>query len=527
MMKLCMLIYMLAIVVASLICCSSMYHDLVIQVSEQKGNDNKTCLIAPDSICQSLEFIFTYLQNYSRNITILLDSMILLRNEVTLNNSEFLTIKGRHKSSKIICTAKCKQSGHGGILFYNAHYLMLSNITITSCCGTSNMYHATLMLYACSDITIRYFSIHKSTNGSALVLINPQGVININTCIFTKNGRQQRLASNTSFAGGIHLQFSERVQTNVTIRKCRFQSNIAPRYDSASLLIPTDWKGNSIGGGMCIALLEGTLGVNIQILNSIFHNNKANWGGGLCLYLQKYAHKNYILVFNSTFMKNHGNVGGGGVQVRIGEQESGLGNYTIILFKKVTFSHNTARFGGGTSINAMFISNATETESHLQFINCSWFNNYGQYSPAVDLSPSRFQQSNQGYLPIPLFKDIIVIDNHVLKPKLWGHYHVIQGVFVITRFFARFQGLVIFKRNWYSALYLTNGRAIFDRYSHVIFHSNRAIRGGAIAIHGFSGIILNDNSQFQFINNSATNVGGGIFYASSDPREYLKEDRVS
>ena len=65
----------------------------------------------------------------------------------------------------------------------------------------------------------------------------------------------------------------------------------------------------------------------------------------------------------------------------------------------------------------MFISNATETEGILQFINCSWFNNYGRYSPAIDLSPTRFQQSNQGYLPIPLFKDIIVIDNHVLKPK--------------------------------------------------------------------------------------------------------------
>ena len=69
---------------------------------------------------------------------------------------------------------------------------------------------------------------------------------------------------------------------------------------------------------------------------------------------------------------------------------------------------------------------------------------------------------------------------------------------------------------------MTNRRTIFDRNSHVIFHSNWAIRGGAIAIHGFSGIILNDNSQFQFINNSAANVGGGIFYASSDPREYFE-----
>ena len=33
---------------------------------------------------------------------------------------------------------------------------------------------------------------------------------------------------------------------------------------------------------------------------------------------------------------------------------------------------------------------------------------------------------------------------------------------------------------------------------------------------------MNDNSQFQFINNSAANVGGGIYYASSDPREYFE-----
>jgi hypothetical protein len=199
---------------------SGMYHDLVIQVSKQKGSDNETCLTAPDSFCQSLEFITTYLQNYSRNITILLDSKILLRTEVTFNNSEFLTIKGRRKSSKIICTAKCKKGDHGigGIIFYNAHYLMLSNIRITSCCGTPyNIYRATLMFYACSGITIEYVSMHKSKNGSALILINPQGVVNINTCVFTKNGHQKRLASNTSFAGGIHLQFSERVQTKLML----------------------------------------------------------------------------------------------------------------------------------------------------------------------------------------------------------------------------------------------------------------------------------------------------------------------
>ena len=131
--------------------------------------------------------------------------------------------------------------------------------------------------------------------------------------------------------------------------------------------------------------------------------------------------------------------------MRLGEQESGLENY--ILFKRVIFINNTARFGGGTSINAMFISNVTEAEGIVQFTNCTWFNNYGRYSPAVDLSPCRFQQSNQGYLPIPLFKDITVTENHVIKPKARRLNHVVQGVFAITRFFVHFQGTLLFKRN--------------------------------------------------------------------------------
>jgi hypothetical protein len=84
---------MLTIVVASPISSSrssnGMYHDLVIQVSERKGRTIKhACMTAPDSFCQSLEFIATYLQNYSRNVTILLDSKTLLPNEIIFNNSE-------------------------------------------------------------------------------------------------------------------------------------------------------------------------------------------------------------------------------------------------------------------------------------------------------------------------------------------------------------------------------------------------------------------------------------------------------
>ena len=67
-MKTCGLINILAVIAvsATLICSSrpSMYHNLVIEVNEQKGSDNETCLTISDSFCQSLEFITIIIVSY-------------------------------------------------------------------------------------------------------------------------------------------------------------------------------------------------------------------------------------------------------------------------------------------------------------------------------------------------------------------------------------------------------------------------------------------------------------------------------
>ena len=69
---------------------------------------------------------------------------------------------------------------------------------------------------------------------------------------------------------------------------------------------------------------------------------------------------------------------------------------------------------------------------------------------------------------------------------------------------------------------MTSGRAVFESYSEVQFIDNVGINGGAISANGFSTIIINDNSQFHFVNNSAVRFGGAIYYASSDQREYFE-----
>ena len=212
------------------------------------------------------------------------------------------------------------------------------------------------------------------------------------------------------------------------------------------------WNGNS-------AILNATSGTKINMSNCTFANNNATWGGGLCIYMRRGSYDNKIAISNSTLVGNIAHWGGGGLHIRLGALSNNSQNY--ISFDGVAFEANSAQvFGGGTSITALLVSNAPKPGDTIQFINCTWHRNSAQYSAAVDLSPYRFQQSRQGYSPIPLFKDITIQSNYATINGI--NYNVIvQGVFVVTRFTAHFQGSIYFQDNSYTALYLTSGRAVF------------------------------------------------------------------
>ena len=132
---------------------------------------------------------------------------------------------------------------------------------------------------------------------------------------------------------------------------------------------------------MAVVLLDGTHSTKINISNCVFTNNKAMWGGGLCVYVQRGTHNNIISVSNSTFVKNSAYWGGGGLQVRLGELDEKSQNH--ICFQGIIFKRNRAIFGGGTSVSALLLSYIPKPGQVLQFINCTWQGNTGQYSPAI------------------------------------------------------------------------------------------------------------------------------------------------
>ena len=527
------LLALLLILAASVSVQASVYHNRVIHV-HKNGNDSENCLMgqqasqpSPNQCCRSIEFVANKLQNSgSRNVTIILETKIRVKNAITFSNHEFLTIQGRGKGTTLNCN--CDKSYSKGISFINIKSLKLTHSNIIECCGVLNYsnyeLNAGVFIQDCSDITIENTQIRNNKYSNGLILVNPSDQVNIRKCKFSDNG-VGRSSNDISFSGaGLHIEFSQHTLATVVIEisYCEFVKNKSPpQYRGNQDPVPLDvtkkreWNRQSTGGGMAILLLNGTNAMRINISNCHFVNNRARWGGGLCIYAQEETYNNTVFVTSSTFVNNSAEWGGGGVQIRLGELDEQSQNH--ILFGNVTFETNYAIYGGGTSISALLLSYVPKAGEVLEFVNCTWYRNDGRYSPAVDLSPYRFQQSRQGYSPIPLFKDINIRNNNASTDN---SNHVIQGVFVVTRFTVHFQGSVQFEDNWYTALYLTLGRAVFANCS-VYFYRNQGIRGGAIAIHSFSALVVNDSSHFTFINNSAARVGGGIYYAPIDQREYF------
>ena len=315
------------------------------------GRDTKECLLTgyiptqsqPNRFCCSLEFIAHEMGNYARNITIILETGIHLKSRTVFENCDFLFIQGRKNS--IYCGCNRRQDDVG-LSFLHASNLILSNIRVTECCGTRNIttYTSGILIKECSNITIDGLHFNKNWFGSALALVNPFGYVNIQECIFFNNGHTKKARPGSSFAGGLHVQFSKKIFTMLAIKNCEFNANAAPLLNAETSKLAQWNGGNGLGGGIGILLLKNSSCITIHISNCTFQGNSAPWGGGLCVYLQTQTSNNKVFITNSTFMDNAA-TGGGGIQIRVGNIERNLNN--TILSQDIFVRKNQARFEGG------------------------------------------------------------------------------------------------------------------------------------------------------------------------------------
>ena len=425
-----------------------------------------------------------------------------------------------------------------GFLFRETHGLVVRNLKITGCgpvkSGQDNkMCNSSFLLVNCSNVQISNTHFENNTFTS-VYFINMNGYVMLESVLFVKNQQSvsQKEYIGATFPSGLLVHFENSTDTSVCffITNCTFDTNHAPEYFAFVPKLKTvleDWMPFGLGGALGLIFMNRVHGINVEITDSRFLNNRGVWGAGLCIQFQQHSYNNSVSVMSSVFRNNNGTMAGGGVNVRFGRivRADDITTVNSVSFQNSKFENNTGRYGGGVLVFASASDIKTQPGCMVRFVGCQWLNNFGRYSPAVDISPFRFDEKSSGFLPIPTFTDCTFAHNRIVPVNKKHTIYINSGVFVVTHFEVQFGGNVKFLNNSLTALYITWGRAVFNTGSSVLFINNTGIRGGAVIMYGFSILGLGDNSTFKFIGNHAKSVGGGIYYESTEQREYFEGRR--
>ena len=158
----------------------------------------------------------------------------------------------------------------------------------------------------------------------------------------------------------------------------------------------------------------------------------------------------------------------------------------------------------------------------VSFTLCLWQGNTADFSNDVDLAPSRRDRSDGGYLPIVQFIDVQFLSSRKLVPEnsTFSMTYSSYGSFGTTLFTVLFGGEVMFRNLKTTALHLSSSIVKFLPKSQVSFVNNKGNSGAALAMYGFSLLVLEDNCTLTFKHNNASVYGGAIYYETTDIHEF-------
>ncbi len=478
------------------------------QYYTDEGGDEFSCTEASGAVrpCHILEYAAEQTANSSGPVTIVIHnshSTPILSRPVMFENIRGLTIQGN--DTLVSCNAG------GGLIFQSVISLEVSSFSLSGCGVTESGGNLTAAVHiqTCTNVTMRDVTISKS-EGAAAMFFDTAGEILLHQLLISENGGNISLQDN--YSSGVHIQLSKcpmednsKVQANYRIEECSFVHNT---------------NVNGSGGGLGIQLNGRSCFNHVNIVKSRFTQNKAQWGGGLYVHFYGAPHDNSVTVSGCYFEANRAK-GGGGADIGYYSYDNRPPFGNSVLFQDTTFSQNRGKFGGGTGIFAMHSTNVSEAGKTIKFNNCSWYNNSATVSPAVDIAPYTTDILANGFLPIPVFTNCYFSSNTVEHHgNFYGTGNAV-GALLVTKFTVQFEGWLIVENHCHSPLQVKSGTVEFEAGSNVLFQNNTGTQGGAIAMYGFSLLRVKQDSSFRFINNTARDVGGAIYFQSFDQHDFV------
>ena len=305
-----------------------------------------------------------------------------------------------------------------------------------------------------SNCTI-YDNTTQNGGGVGINLFDGSGSIEFSNCTIYNNTAQDRGGVGINlFDGSGSIEFS-----NCTI------------YDNTA----------QYGGGVGINLFDGS--GSIEFSNCTIYDNTAPDGGGVDIFLLDGSGS--IEFSNCTIYDNTAQ-DGGGVDIFL------LDGSGSIEFSNCTIYDNTAqKIGGGVGIFLL------DGDGSIDFSNCTIYNNTAYYGSGVsalqDASTSRIHFTN-----VSFYFNKVSNKHHKYHSAV-----LLENIKNVT-----FDQIDISNHDT-TGLLSINSPIIFD--GHNTFINNSGINGGGMALYGFSQLLLKQNTSISFVNNHASESGGGIF----------------
>ena len=474
---------------------------------------NEECYPSTNLLCHNLSY---YTANYSSyfiddTIFYFLNGTHTLQGTLEISSVSNITLQGLShieqgfhetvmQSTSII---RCNDYNRGGIQFTSSSDVVLISLTIANCEAFYNtsyqQINVSLLIVDTDNITLEWVSIQNGS-GFGLFLVNAFDLLIANSS-FAQNKPLETCFD--CLGGNVYIWYDHQtinktlcsvdiVQSNFTfglnLEVCSIKEYIKSQYISSS-------------GGLTISLLH-TQSYNIQfnIDYVVFYNNTANAGANF-VFLAHYTGvysltmSNTISTYGKTLISYTGiydcTFAAGMTLV----QNNGADEIEINI-KNCTFEHNLAKlFGGGVLVGW------SNTPGNIKFHNCTIYNNTAYHGSAMLLyefnSTLRFH-----------FADIRFDSNKVLY-KFDRFQAAISLAFINNAIFEQIE----VSNHDTTGLLSYHSRLTFLK--NCKFVNNSGTLGGGMALYDSTYLILKEQTNISFVNNYASESGGGIFVSEA------------
>ena len=426
-----------------------------------------------DLPCHDLSYYTDDYTSYFTDDTIFvfLEGIHTLKVPLDINGVSNITLQGlghiEHGFHETVMQStsviRCSYYNRSGIQFTSSSDVVLSSLTITNCGAFYNSTfrpaNVSLLFVDSNNVTLEWVSVQNSS-GIGLSLYNAFDVL-ITNSTFANNVRLKIFPANAVIFYDTQLKRQSRVNI--------MESNFTLTY----------------GYGMAFFYNKNNNEVEINIENNKFLHNTGKYGGGVFIYLEE--GRCSIKFIKCIIDNNTAQQYGGGVSI---EFYKGGG---IIEFSNCTIHNNTAPYGGGVYIYLY------KGSGIIEFSNCTIYSNIAYYGSGLFIIP--FEVTSTSGIQ---FCNVLLHFNKV--PKKLNKYQ--SAVFVSDSNNVTFDQIEISNHD-ITGLLGVNSQIIFD--GHNMFVNNSGIYGGGIALYESSKLLLNQFTNISFVNNHASELGGGIF----------------